>query len=401
MVNVAFFYNKYCAERRQTIHMQKLVTFPNATLNFDDQAVITLTMPLHVTDVTSDKDTIQVRNLLDEASKNLKESDVFDRDDSLTLIDQVEATREYEDELVDSDGGLVLYITTDNAYYYHVDVAPINGVTYDHQPNIIPLIKNYQYTRNYHVLLLNQEGIRLLEKSGGQLFEIDLKENDTDTTATQNESLGADSNDTSLEFGSQDTSNAGTGEFRSEHNDSIFEKQYDLKHYFSAVDHYIDRNYSRKTTFPLILFGTKENQDLFYEISENDYLLDESIDESASQLHDDQIEERVKEKEEEIIQKQEDELIERFEETTPEYRIDDIPQDLALSGMQGQIEELIVEEGYVPTGSIDGNGAYQDNDRTDFLYQLVNLVFNTDGKVYILPEDQMPEGVKLSARLRF
>ncbi|GMA55238.1 hypothetical protein GCM10025857_66910 [Alicyclobacillus contaminans] len=155
--------------------MQKLVTFPNEKLNLDGKAVITLTMPLHVTDVTSDKDTIQVRNLLDEASKNLKEAEVFDRDESLTLIDQVEAMREYEDELVDSDGGLVLYITTDNAYYYHVDVPPVNAVTFNQRPNLLPLIKNYQYTRNYHVLLLNQEDVRFLEKSGGQLFEIDLK----------------------------------------------------------------------------------------------------------------------------------------------------------------------------------------------------------------------------------
>lgn len=381
--------------------MQKLVTFPNKKLNLDGKAVITLTMPLHATDVTSDKDTIQVRNLLDEASKNLKEAEVFDRDESLTLIDQVEATREYEDELVDSDGGLVLYITTDNAYYYHVDVPPVNAVTFNQRPNLLPLIKNYQYTRNYHVLLLNQEGVRFLEKSGGQLFEIDLKKNDEDATATQDDALGADSTGTDLEFGSEDTSEAGTGDFNSEHNDIIFDKQYDLKHYFNTVDHYIARNYSNKTGFPLILFGVKENQNIFREVSENDYLLDENIDESASQLHDDQIQERVKEKEEEIIQKQEDDLIERFEETTPEYRIDDIPQDLALSGMQGQIEELIVEEDYEPTGSIDGNGAYQDNDRTDFLYQLVNFVLNADGKVYILPEEKMPEGVKLSARLRF
>lgn len=381
--------------------MQKLVTFPNETLDFSEKAVITLTMPLHVTDVSSEKDTIQLRNLLDEASDNLKQSDVFDRDESLTLIDQVEATREYEDELVDSDGGLILYITTENAYYYHVDVAPVNGVTYDHRPNIIPLIKNYQYTRNYHVLLLNQEGIRLLEKSGGQLFEIDLKENDEDASAAQDAALGAESTSTAHDFGSKDTSEAGAGEFNSEHNDSIFEKQYDLKHYFSTVDHYIERNYSNKTGFPLILFGVKENQDLFREISENNYLLEESIDESASQLHDDQIQERIKEKEQEIIQKQEDELIERFEETTPENRNDDIPQDLALSAMQGQIEELIVEEGYTPTGSIDENGAYQDNDRTDYLFQLVNFVFNTDGNVYILPEEQMPDNVKLSARLRY
>lgn len=378
--------------------MQKLVTFPNEKLNLDGKAVITLTMPLHVTD---DKDTIQVRNLLDEASKNLKEADVFDRDESLTLIDQVEATREYENELVDSDGGLVLYITTDNAYYYHVDVPPVNAVTFNQRPNLLPLIKNYQYTRNYHVLLLNQEGVRFLEKSGGQLFEIDLKKNDEDATATQDDALGADSTGTDLEFGSKDSTQAGTGDFNSEHNDIIFDKQYDLKHYFSTVDHYISRNYSNKTGFPLILFGVKENQNIFREVSENDYLLDENIDESASQLHDDQIQERVKEKEEEIIQKQEDELIERFEETTPEYRVDDIPQDLALSGMQGQIEELIVEEDYEPTGSIDGNGAYQENDRTDFLYQLVNFVLNADGKVYILPEEKMPEGVKLSARLRF
>lgn len=378
--------------------MQKLVTFPNEKLNLDGKAVITLTMPLHVTD---DKDTIQVRNLLDEASKNLKEADVFNRDESLTLIDQVEATREYENELVDSDGGLVLYITTDNAYYYHVDVPPVNAVTFNQRPNLLPLIKNYQYTRNYHVLLLNQEGVRFLEKSGGQLFEIDLKKNDEDATATQDDALGADSTGTDLEFGSKDSTQAGTGDFNSEHNDIIFDKQYDLKHYFSTVDHYISRNYSNKTGFPLILFGVKENQNIFREVSENDYLLDENIDESASQLHDDQIQERVKEKEEEIIQKQEDELIERFEETTPEYRVDDIPQDLALSGMQGQIEELIVEEDYEPTGSIDGNGAYQENDRTDFLYQLVNFVLNADGKVYILPEEKMPEGVKLSARLRF
>lgn len=381
--------------------MEKLITFPNEKLDFVDKAVVTLSMPLHVTDVSSEKDTVQLRNLLDEASNNLKQAADFDRDESLLLIEQVEDIRKYEDQLVDSDGGLVLYVTTDEIYYYHVDTKPVNNVTFARYPNKLPLIKNYQYIRNYHVLILDQEGIRLLEKSGGRLFEIDLKENAKDSNAEQDAALGADLTEKELKFGSHNKTGAGVEPFNFEHNETIFEKQDDLKHYFNTVDRYIKRNYSSKTGYPLILFSLNDNQSLFREVSENDFLLEENIEESASQLHDDQIKEKVKEKEKEITEKQQNELLERFNETKPQYRIDDNLQSLSMSGMKAQIEELIVEENYLPVGSITGNGIYQDNNRTDYLHQLVSLVLNTDGSVYILPKEHMLKDVKLSAKLRY
>jgi len=104
----------------------------------------------------------------------------------------------------------------------------------------------------------------------------------------------------------------------------------------------------------------------------------------------------------EIIQREYDELVERFRETTPEYTINDILEDLSVSALEGQIEEIVIEKDYEPNGYIENDGSYQkDANRNDYVYQLVRQVLNTDGRIYILPEEEMPEDTQISARLRY
>lgn len=384
--------------------MEKLTQLKDIQ-NITEDSIISITMTLHQQTLTDDKDTIQLRNLLDEASDNVKESEEFGRDDSLALKEQVEQTRDYIDELVNNDDGLVLYITPENVYYYHLNVELVDRVTFGHRPNVLPLVENSQYNRDFHVLILNQDSIRLLEKNGQNLTEIDLKENDDDAPVDQDTALGTDFDGAELTFGSAgpSTGSAGTGQAFHGHNEVSQEKDIDRRRYFNAVDRYIKKNYTNKTNYPLILFGLPENQSVFREHSENEYLLEENIGESGADIHDDQLNEKVEEKVDEIIQREHDELLERFRETTPEYTVnDDILQDLATSALEGQIEEIIIEKDYEPTGYIDDRGVYQeDSERRDFIYQLTQQALNTDSTIYLLPEEIMPEDTHITARLRY
>jgi len=383
--------------------MEKL-TFLNDTQRIDEDAVISITVNLHEKTITDDKDNTQLKNLLDEASQHVKDSEKFDREESLALIEQIDHTRNYRVELVNNDGGLLLYITPSNAYYYHLDIDLVNQVTFRQQPNIIPLVENHQYTRDFHVLVLNQDSIRLFEKNGHRLNEIDLKERDEDAPVDQDTALGTEFEGGELNFGSAgpNIGSPGSGQVFHGHNEISQERDIDRKRYFNIVDEYIKKNYTNNTNYPLFLFGLPENQSVFRDGSQNEYLLEENVDESGASIRDAQINEKVEEKVDEIIQREYDELVKRFRETTPEYTINDILEDLSVRALEGQIEEIIIEKNYEPNGYIENDGSYQkDASRNDYICQLVRQVLNTDGSIYILPEEEMPEDTRISARLRY
>jgi len=205
-----------------------------------------------------------------------------------------------------------------------------------------------------------------------------------------------------LNFGSAGPTGGGSGQSFHGHHEVSQEKDVDRERYFNIVDKYIKKQYTNHTKYPLLLFALPENQAVFREHSDNEYLLEENISESGADIHDDQINEKVDEKVEDIVQKEQDELLERFRETTPEYTINDILEDLAMSALESQVEEIIIEKGYEPKGYIDENGKYQDDsERQDYIYQLTEQLLKTDAKIYLLPEEDVPGDAHITARLRY
>lgn len=381
--------------------MQKINSVKDV-LTIHSNAVISISLNLEKEVITDDKDSIKIKNLVAEAKEASENSDLLSRDDRIAILDQLDQLENHTQDLINTDGSLVVYVTPSEIYYTHLAHSVENNVQVGGRADILPLVESSQYNRHFHVLLLNKDSIRLFENRGKSIAEVDIKENDTDAPVDQDQALGSEIEGGELNFGSAGPTAGGSGQNFHGHNEVSQEKEIDKKRYFQIVDDYIAKSYSNKTKTPLLLFGLKENTSTFREISKNDFLLKEELNESGADIHDDQIIEKIEDQAKELLENDHKTLIDRFNETTPEYLIEDIKEDLTISALEGQVEELIVEKGFEPTGYITDEGLFQeDESRTDFIYQLVESVIQADGNVYILDRTNIPVHHQMIARLRY
>lgn len=380
--------------------MKQLFTFPTEELQQEDTMYITLAMELHATTLTNDKDRIEFENLVNQARKEVNDSDFEEKDQ---LLEQLDAVMRDQDEYVKFIGGLVVYITTDDIYYYHLAIPVKSRVQISTLPYVLPLASNFQYTREYNLLVLNRESIRLFEGHTNNLEELPIEEIE-DAPVDLETALGTEKEGGALNYGtySGGHNQAGTNQFFHGHGDSSEEKDIDRERYFNIVDKFVYDNYSNENKLPLIVYTVEENQAVFRKVSSNEFLVKTGINGSAANLDKNQIQERVSETIDEIIAHQRNELLEQLNETSPENRIENIPDDLASASLQGRIETLYLQKYFEIPGSINEEGRYEeDNGRDDFVQQLVQNVLRSSGAVYILDETETPENTPIAARLRY
>lgn len=379
--------------------MKQLFSFPTEELE-QDTVYVTLAMELFATTLTNDKDRIQFENLVSEAKKQLYESDLDEKDQLLRQLDDVMGR---QDELIQFIGGLTIYITPDDFYYYHLAIPVINRVRIGQKPYVLPLISNYQYTRDYNLLVLNRESIRVFEGHGERIEELPISEIE-DAPIDLETALGTEKEGGSLNFGtySGNSGTRGSSQFFHGHSETSEEKDIDRDRYFNIVDKFVYDNYSNVNKLPLIVYTVEENQAVFRNLSNNEYLAKTGINGSAANLNNNEIKERVAQTIDEIIAHQRNELLDRLAETSPDNRIENIPDDLASASLQGRIESLYVEKGAEIKGTLTDEGRYNENDDSNnFIEQIVDNVIRSRGEVYILDPSEMPGDTPIAARLRY
>lgn len=383
--------------------MKQLFTFPTSELQ-QDTVYVTIAMELHATTLTNDKDRIQFENLVSEAKKRLQDSDI---EEKTKLLDQLEVVMQNIEQFIQFIGGLTIYITPDEIYWYHLAIAVSDNVYIGELPYVMPLAYNFQFTRNYHLLVLNRESIRLFEGFNERLEELPINEI-KDAPVDLATALGTETEGRQLTHGSysggfgQQGKSRGAGTAFHGHGDTNEEKDIDRDRYFNMVDKFVYENFSNKQKLPLIIFTVEDNQAVFREISNNEYLVDMGIHGSAATMKTNEIEKRVAETVDQIIAYQRNDLFEELKETTPENRIENIPDDLTSASLQGRIEKLYVEKMFEIPGTITPEGLYDaNNEKNDFVQKIVQQVLQTNGEVYVLDENEIPLNTKIAARLRY
>lgn len=381
--------------------MQQLFNFPTEELKQEDTIYISITMELHAISLTDDKDRIQFENLMDEAEKKLKDSDLDEKD---TLLKQLEKVRVNKTALANHTGGLAVYVTVENIYYYDLAVPVEKSVSIGKLPYTLPLVENFQYDQDYHLLLLNRDNARIFEGHGPNISELDMTEIDEDAPIDLETALGTEREGGELNFGTykSTTGGSGTSQFFHGHNETSQEKDIDRENYFRIVDRFVYDNYSKDTEWPLIVFSIEDNQSVFHRISANHYLSDFKILGSTASMKENEIKDRVSKEIMDLIGREKRDALKELEEVVPANRIENIPDDLTAASLRGQIDTLYIQKGLVIPGTITEDGLYdQDSDKNDFVKLLVNKVINTNADVYVFDSDDMPEDQEIIARLRF
>lgn len=381
--------------------MKQLFTFPAEELKQEDTVYISMVVELHAARFTNEADQIQFDNLVKEAKNKLADIEDLDHD---AFAKQLEQIKIHKTALANHTGGLAVYITKEEIYYYDLAIPVENKLVIAKLPYILPLVENFQYKQDYHLLLLNKENIRLFEGHGENIDELDLTEVDEDAPVDLETALGTEREGGELNFGTySSTTGAGDGssQFFHGHNETSKERDIDREHYFRLVDRFIYDNYSIDKKWPLIVYSTEDNFSVFQSLSNNKYLSDFSITGSTATMKDNEIKEVVSEKIGDLIGKEKRETLNEIEEISPQNRIEKIPDDLASASLRGQIDTLYIKKGLEIPGTITKDGLYDSEDPKDnFVKLLVHQAIDTNASVYIFEED-MPEGKEIIARLRF
>lgn len=378
--------------------MKQLFTFPTEELKQKDTVYISIVLELHAARSTNEVDRIQFSNLLNEVEKELKDSDLKEKD---ALLKQLDVVRLNKNELANHTSGLAVYVTAENIYYYDLAVPVENKYFIGQLPYNLPLVENYQYEQDYHLLLITRETAQIYEGHGPNITKLDMTEIDEEAPVDLETALGTERTGGDLNFGTYGSGAGGPASFHG-HNETSQAKDIDRENYFRLVDRFIYDNYSIETQWPLIVYTVEENQAVFHEISNNKYLSDFKILGSTANMKDNEINNVVAEEISNLIGREKREALQELSEVPPTNRIENIPDDLAAASLRGQIHTLYMKKGLEIPGTLTEEGTYdREDDKNNFVELLVDKVINTDALVYILDSEDMPEDHDIIARLRF
>ena len=158
-----------------------------------------------------------------------------------------------------------------------------------------------------------------------------------------------------------------------------------------------------KEDIPLILYATPDNQSVFRDLSNNQYLLEEGIEKDGSGAHITELKEAAFELDQKLVKQETEDLFELFEETAPNYLIENDPAQLARAVVDGRIESLIVNESKDVQGRINDDGTYEEND-DDYYRHLVTRALQSKADVYVVMDDFFSDDqtdITAIARLRY
>lgn len=378
--------------------MKKLNHFPSQELEREFSVILSLTVPLDAENTSSDKGTLKLKNAVEDARKRVQE--LTDSSVASVLETQLDTIYQHERELVSHRGGLAIYVSTDEVYYYHLGLPTPSNVVMGAYPYVHPLIEAYQFTNDFHVLVLNGENFEIYRGNSSGIDKIEIEDEDAPTTLEN--ALGDELDGGELTHGTFGGPRGSSGgqSFHG-HNETSQEKEIDRRNYFRQVSRYVNDHYSKEENLPLIVYALTENASLFRELTNNKYLSDYQIEKSGSGISKQEIESEVLELLMKIRQDEQSALVKRFRETSPEFRIENIKEDLAVSAIQGRIEELAIKKGYQTKGRISESGQVDETADVDFVEELIYKTLQSKGQVEIISDDLMPEEFNIVARLRY
>ena len=363
--------------------MKQLSKFPNQELLSAEGPFVTIYQTVESSQLAMDAEQIKFKNLIKKAMEQV---------DDDTLRDQLASIPNDKQFWAEGQTGVAFFVTPKEVFYYKVSSKLNDFVSFADRPNILPLIEDFQYIENYHLLCLTNRDMKLYAGRLDTIERISLPE-DAPTTLTI--ALGDE-----LTRGKQLNGGGPSGTVHGV-NEKSDELEIDQENYFRIVDKYIMDNYSNPDKTPLVLFSLSENQSVFRQLSKKTCLRDERIESSPTSLTDNDIKQEVSQLIEKVLRTRHSEVLARYEETTPQYKLGDQYQDLATASLEGRIEVLFLEKDSKVTGTIDEDGQLGFEGDENFFNQLALNVTRTNGKVYVVDRSQMPGLKDVAAILRY
>ncbi|RJG08150.1 hypothetical protein D3870_16950 [Noviherbaspirillum cavernae] len=265
-----------------------------------------------------------------------------------------------------------------------------------------PLLRIYQSTDRYQVLVLNRDGVKLFEGNRDMLDEVALS---ADVPQAMQDVTGEiDAQPDTLVHGTVPGRGSVVHTGRGAKTDVI---DTETEKFFRAVDRAILEHYSKPSGLPLMLAALPQYHALFHRVSHNPFLMKEGIEINADAIDADALRARAWQTVEPDYAADLVQLGEQFHNARAKGQSNDDLSDVAAAAVHGRVETLLVEaERHIP-GRMEAATARIAFDELahpeidDLLDDVAEEVLKKGGNVLVVPKARMPTQSGLAAIYRF
>jgi len=375
--------------------------FPNKMILAKEGPCLSLYMPTHRNIFRSNKDSLVFKNLVKEAESSLEQ--VYSSKDIhslISLLNQIEDNNEFWKNSLD---GLAIFATLDKMIIYRLEkeLQPIAIVS--NSFHIKPIIEYYQGLETFSILALEANTFALYEGNHLGVKPIELSD---DVDVTLSEVLGTQHTESFLTRGSYGGSGKEGSTFHG-HGGKSDDEKIDEEKYFRYVDRFVLDNISKNAKYPLVLVTHKEHDFVFRNLSNNPYLLDESIEGSYSDFKKDEMKIELKRIFVRRFSAKVNKAIEKYNRLKEKELSSDQINVLLKALLKGKVDTVFIEKDLIIPGKINLEtrkfvaGDISNPKIDDLLEDIIQQALLTNSKIYILSADKMPSKSGVAAIFRY
>ena len=371
-------------------------TFPPTILDSGSDFCISIYMPTHRTSPDNKQDVIRFKNIVDK----LEDMKKYEKQ-----VKQLREIQNDNDFWIYNLEGLVILMDQKDINIYRLPRNVKEKLSVGKFFYLKPLIRNFQSDQNYYALGLSKDSFRLFSGNRYGFKEIEIDDEDRLLT----EVLGDQKVGKSLNVvsqggtGGQGPGHGGVGGNFHGHGARSEEVKVDTKRFFNHVDNFVDKNFSGKYGIPLVLVALPENQAVFREESQSDYLLKEGINRSLEGITAKELNDYLWKVLEPIYVEKSDKLISRYHEGLNNDTSSHVLQEILKALVEDRVHVLVIQDGKSIPGFVDlDNVSYEtSDDGEDILNQMAQMALQKNMEVIMVPEERMPDGQGIFAIYRY
>ena len=267
-----------------------------------------------------------------------------------------------------------------------------------------PLMRILQSADRYQVLGLSRQEIKLFEGDRDALDEIEPAHG---VPRTITEALGEELTEPHQTVASYGGVGGSHSPMHHGHGGKASEVDSDAERFFRAVDRGILEHHSRPSARPLILATLPEHRQMFHQVSQNPFLMDEGIDIHPDALPIDELRQRAWHVFEPQYLARLAALVEEFGRARSQQLGHDEPAYVAKAVVAGRVATLLIEANrqlpgriHAATGDIEF-GDLAGPEVGDVLDDLGALALKMGGEVVVVPTERMPTETGIAAIYRY
>lgn len=371
-----------------------------------DETCVSLYMPTHRAGDETQQDPIRFDNLLTRAEESLVETGQRPAD-ARTLLEPAQRLLQDYDFWQHQGDGLALFLAPGVFRPYRLPRRFEELVVVGERFHVKPLLPLISRDSDFYVLALSQDEVRLFYGTAHEIHAVELE----DVPQGLWEALRYDDPEAHLQFHTS-TDTAGTPGARAakHHGQGVGtdDEQTNILRYFHKIDAGLVP-YLRDDQAPLVLAGVDYLLPMYAEANTYPHLLEQGIEGNPEHLSAAELHEKAWVVVRPFLEAERQEALDRYQYAAgaeQDMASADL-REILVAALGGRVDILFLKEGEQRWGHFDPGTTEitvqegRTADATDLFDLAAAYTFGSDGVVYLLSEEDMPDGAKIAALYRY